>query len=307
MESDPSSRKRVVAMGFFVMAGIAMLLLQWLIAVNNTVDTIPFSQFEQLVAQGSVTEVSVTQDTIQGTSLAAPRRPFRLFVRLRSHWRLDVDRQVARQGLCRDGRQGHLRRRRRRRRGQGRVARDRGFLKDPKSYGRLGALCPRVSSWSARRAQARPCWPAPSPAKRTSLSSRSTARNSSRCSSASAPHGCAICSSRRERRPLHHLHRRTRRARAKARAKRLRRLRRKGADTQPASGRNGRIRSQRGRDHAGGDQPARDPRPGAAAGRRFDRQVLVDRPDKIGALAILRCTSARSRSAAMSISTRSRH
>jgi hypothetical protein len=67
MESDPSSRKRVVAMGFFVMAGIAMLLLQWLIAVNNTVDTIPFSQFEQLVAQGSVTEVSVTQDTIQGT------------------------------------------------------------------------------------------------------------------------------------------------------------------------------------------------------------------------------------------------
>ena len=66
MESDPSSRKRAVAMGFFVMAGIAMLLLQWLIAVNNTVDTIPFSQFEQLVSQDSVTEVSVTQDTIQG-------------------------------------------------------------------------------------------------------------------------------------------------------------------------------------------------------------------------------------------------
>jgi cell division protease FtsH len=32
----------------------------------NTFDSIPFSQFEQLVAQGSVTEVAVGQDTIQG-------------------------------------------------------------------------------------------------------------------------------------------------------------------------------------------------------------------------------------------------
>lgn len=32
----------------------------------NLVDTIPFSQLEQLVAQGSVTEVAVGQDTIKG-------------------------------------------------------------------------------------------------------------------------------------------------------------------------------------------------------------------------------------------------
>ena len=66
MESDPSSRKRTVAMGFMVMAGIALLLLQWLVTTYNTIETIPFSQFEQLVAQGGVTEVTVGQDNIQG-------------------------------------------------------------------------------------------------------------------------------------------------------------------------------------------------------------------------------------------------
>jgi len=65
MESDPSSRKQTVATGFIVMAVIGMLLLQWVVATYNTIDTIPFSQFEQLVAQGSVTEVAVGQDTIQ--------------------------------------------------------------------------------------------------------------------------------------------------------------------------------------------------------------------------------------------------
>jgi cell division protease FtsH len=66
MESDPSPRKQAVAMGFIFMAGVAMLLLQWLVATYNMVDTIPFSEFEQLVAQGSVTEVAVGPDTIQG-------------------------------------------------------------------------------------------------------------------------------------------------------------------------------------------------------------------------------------------------
>jgi len=66
MALDPSSRKQTVAIGYFVAAGIAMLLLQWVLAAYNTVDTIPFSEFEQLVAQGGVTEVAVGQDTIQG-------------------------------------------------------------------------------------------------------------------------------------------------------------------------------------------------------------------------------------------------
>jgi cell division protease FtsH len=66
MALDPSSPKQTVAIGYFVAAGIAMLLLQWALAAYNTVDTIPFSEFEQLVAQGGVTEVAVGQDTIQG-------------------------------------------------------------------------------------------------------------------------------------------------------------------------------------------------------------------------------------------------
>jgi cell division protease FtsH len=66
MDSDPSSRKQSVAIGYFVAAGIGMLLLQWALVAYNTVDTIPFSEFEQLVSQGAVTEVAVGQDTIQG-------------------------------------------------------------------------------------------------------------------------------------------------------------------------------------------------------------------------------------------------
>jgi len=66
MERDSSSRKQAVATGYIFAAGMGMLLLQWVLATYNTVDTIPFSEFEQLVAQGNVTEVAVGQDTIQG-------------------------------------------------------------------------------------------------------------------------------------------------------------------------------------------------------------------------------------------------
>jgi len=66
MEPDSSSRKQAVAISYIFAAAIGMVALQWVLATYNTVETIPFSQFEQLVAQGSVTEVSVGQDTIQG-------------------------------------------------------------------------------------------------------------------------------------------------------------------------------------------------------------------------------------------------
>jgi cell division protease FtsH len=66
MESDPSQRKQAVAMGYIFAAAIGMLLLQWLFATYNTVDTIPYSQFEQLVSEGKVAEVGVGQDSIQG-------------------------------------------------------------------------------------------------------------------------------------------------------------------------------------------------------------------------------------------------
>jgi cell division protease FtsH len=59
------------------------------------------------------------------------------------------------------------------------------FLKDPKRYGRLGARVRRACCWSARRAPARRCSRARSPARPACRSSPSRARSSSRCSSAS--------------------------------------------------------------------------------------------------------------------------
>ena len=66
MEPDPSSRKQAVTIGYILAAAIGMVLLQWVLATYNTVDTIPFSQFEQLVEQGRVSEVAVGQDSIEG-------------------------------------------------------------------------------------------------------------------------------------------------------------------------------------------------------------------------------------------------
>jgi cell division protease FtsH len=66
METDPSQRKQAIAMGYIFAAGIGMLVLQWVLMTYNTVDTISYSQFEQLVEQGKVSEVAVGQDTIQG-------------------------------------------------------------------------------------------------------------------------------------------------------------------------------------------------------------------------------------------------
>lgn len=66
MEQDSSSRKQTIAIGFILAAGIGMMVLQWVLATYNTIETIPYSEFEQLVAKGNVTEVAVGQDTIQG-------------------------------------------------------------------------------------------------------------------------------------------------------------------------------------------------------------------------------------------------
>ncbi|MGA7809438.1 ATP-dependent zinc metalloprotease FtsH [Bradyrhizobium sp.] len=66
MATDPSQRKQTIAIGYIFAAGIGMLVLQWVLTTYNTVETIPYSQFEQLVDQGKVSEVAVGQDTIQG-------------------------------------------------------------------------------------------------------------------------------------------------------------------------------------------------------------------------------------------------
>ena len=66
MQPDSSQRKQAVAISYIFAAGLAMILLQWLFTTYNTIETIPYSQFEQLVDQGKVAEVGVGQDSIQG-------------------------------------------------------------------------------------------------------------------------------------------------------------------------------------------------------------------------------------------------
>jgi cell division protease FtsH len=66
MEADPSSRKQAIIIGYIFLAGIGMLLMQWALATHDTVETIPYSQFEELVAQGKIAEVAVGQDSITG-------------------------------------------------------------------------------------------------------------------------------------------------------------------------------------------------------------------------------------------------
>ena len=67
--------------------------------------------------------------------------------------------------------------------------------------------------------------------------------------------------------PLHHLHGRDRRRRAPPRRRPRRRPRRARADAQPAARRDGRLRGEGQHHHDRGHQPARHPRPGAAAPR----------------------------------------
>ncbi len=63
---DQPSRMQKIAIVAMVAAAIGSLALEWLFVSYNQADTIPYSQFETLVAEGSVTEVMVGPETIQG-------------------------------------------------------------------------------------------------------------------------------------------------------------------------------------------------------------------------------------------------
>lgn len=67
MATEPDLRKRDFATWYVFSAVMGLLLLQWAWAHYSQIETIPFSQFEQLVSQNKVAEVAVGQDAIRGT------------------------------------------------------------------------------------------------------------------------------------------------------------------------------------------------------------------------------------------------
>ena len=151
------------------------------------------------------------------------------------------------------------RRRRRLRRGQGRGARDHRVPEEPEEV-----LAPRRpdSQGRAPHRLARHRQDAPRESGRgrgrRARSSRSAARTSSRCSSASAPARVRDLFEQGEGElALHHLPRRGRRRREAPRQRHGRRPRRARADPQPDPRRDGRLRHGQGDHRRRGDQPSR--------------------------------------------------
>lgn len=66
VDSDQVSRKQAVAMAVIFVGGMLLVVLQFILTRYESFETIPYSQFEQLLAQEKVAEVSVGPDTIQG-------------------------------------------------------------------------------------------------------------------------------------------------------------------------------------------------------------------------------------------------
>ena len=164
------------------------------------------------------------------------------------------------------------------------------FLQEPRRSTRASAAASRRACCSSgRRAPARRCWRGPSPARPACRSSASADPSSSRCSSASARPACATCSRRprRRRRASCSSTSSTRWARCACRARwasheeREQTLNQLLAEMDGFDPRKGVIIM------AATNRPeVLDPallRPG-----RFDRQVLVDKPDVRGREAILR-------------------
>ncbi|WP_448033657.1 ATP-dependent zinc metalloprotease FtsH [Bradyrhizobium liaoningense] len=66
MESDQGSRKQTMIMAAVLAGGLLLVMLQFGLTTYSSIETIPYSQFEQLLAQDKIAEVSVGSDMIQG-------------------------------------------------------------------------------------------------------------------------------------------------------------------------------------------------------------------------------------------------
>lgn len=66
MDSNQISRKQTIAMAVIFAGSMLLVVLQFVATTYNSIESIPYSQFEQLLAQDRIAEVSVGPDTIQG-------------------------------------------------------------------------------------------------------------------------------------------------------------------------------------------------------------------------------------------------
>jgi len=66
MEKQPAIQKGSLFVLGFALVGFGLLFLQSLITAHNTVETIPYSKFEELVSQGVVSDVVIGKDSIEG-------------------------------------------------------------------------------------------------------------------------------------------------------------------------------------------------------------------------------------------------
>jgi len=64
---EPEDRKHQFATWYIFAAFLGVMLVQFLWLRLTQIDTIPYSQFEQLLDENKIAEVLVGQDTIQGT------------------------------------------------------------------------------------------------------------------------------------------------------------------------------------------------------------------------------------------------
>ena len=65
--TDQPDKKRDLAVWYVFFALAGLLAIQWAWGTYSQIETIPYSQFDQLVAAGKVSEVSIGADSIQGT------------------------------------------------------------------------------------------------------------------------------------------------------------------------------------------------------------------------------------------------
>ena len=357
---EPEDRKHHFAVWYVFAAFLGVMLIQYVWLIYTQVETVPYSQFEQLLNENKISEVLVGHDSIQGTlkqPLPDGRKLFytvrvdpALADMLKAHgvtitgepssnflstilswalpiflfyliWTYGVRRMAERQGLG----------------GLMTIGKSRAkiyvetdtkvtfkdvagvdeakyelqevvaFLRDPKSFGRLGARIPKgvlldrtaghrkdaAGARSRRRGGRAVFLDLGLRVRRDVRRRRRRAR--SRPVRAGAEGGA-----------LHHLHRRARCAGAKPRLGRLRRLRREGADAQSAARRTRRLRCDERRDPDRRHQSPGGARSGLAEARAF-RPPGAGRPagSRRGGCKSSRSTSPRSASRTASISTRS--